>query len=90
MEIPEHWETFLPSIFSLADETHYIVLPPHNTGYKCRTIDELHKTIDSLEKWSKDKTIALNRKKSVILVINDDGKDFDEILVSRLSQNTII
>ena len=43
------------------------------------TIDELHMTIDGLEKWSKDKKIAINRKKSGILKINDDGKDCKDI-----------
>ena len=46
-----------------------------DTGYINRDLNELHKTIDGLESWSTNNIIAVNKKKSGILIINDDGVD---------------
>ena len=46
-----------------------------DTAYICRDLSELHKTIEIIEKWTIENKIPINRKKSGILIINDDGVD---------------
>ena len=50
-----------------------------DTGYVCRDLKELEKVIDALEEWSRVNGISINRKKSGILIINDDAIDCNNI-----------
>ena len=50
-----------------------------DTGYICRNLTELNDTIDGIDLWCRENRIAVNKKKSGILIINDDAKDGDII-----------
>jgi hypothetical protein len=64
---------------SLANICHTCLGFADDTGYICRDLNELNKTIDGLDNWSGENKIAINRKKSGILIINDDGTDSNSI-----------
>jgi hypothetical protein len=64
---------------SLEKICHTCLAFADDTGYICRCLEELHKVIDCLEKWSAENKININKKKSGILIINDDAKDCSDI-----------
>ena len=64
---------------SLEKICHTCLAFADDTGYICTCLEELHKVIDCLEEWSIKNKIAINKKKSGILIINDDAKDCNEI-----------
>jgi uncharacterized protein (UPF0147 family) len=50
-----------------------------DTVFVCEDKEQLLKVIEKLEKWCKENKIEINKKKSGIFIINDDGKDPNQI-----------
>ncbi len=48
-------------------------------GFECNDINELILTIRTIEKWSKNYKIEINRIKPGIIIVNDDGTDPNNI-----------
>ena len=50
-----------------------------DTVFVCESLEQLYAVIAALEKWCSENEIDLNRKKSGIFIIDDDGVDSDMI-----------
>ena len=50
-----------------------------DTVFVCESLQQLYTVIAALEEWCLENEIELNKKKSGILIIDDDGKDGDII-----------
>jgi len=50
-----------------------------DTVFMCESKEHLLKAIEILEKWCVDNRIGVNKKKSGIIIINDDGSDSNNI-----------
>jgi hypothetical protein len=59
----------------LSSIAHTCLAFADDTAYICRDLKELHEVIKHLTKWSEENKIQINRKKSGILIINDDSVD---------------
>ena len=73
---PLEFDIFIDDLLDLLEKTCYCALAfADDTAFICESMEQLIKCIKSLEQWSEANLITVNKKKSGILILNDDGTE---------------
>jgi hypothetical protein len=77
---PLEFDIYIDDLLDMTDAVcHTSLAFADDTGFVCNDIKELIQTIRTIDKWSIDNKIKINRKKSGIIIINGDSTDPDSI-----------
>jgi hypothetical protein len=69
-------DIYIDDLLDATDSTcHTSLAFADDTGFILSSIDQLISTIRAIDKWSQQKKIEINRKKSGIIIINGDTTD---------------
>ena len=73
---PLEFDIYIDDLLDMTDAVcHTSLAFADDTGFICSDLNQLILTIREIDKWSKLNKIEINRKKSGIIIVNDDGTD---------------